>query len=238
MQVPERSTPPFELPGDTPRPGVPGEGERAPSPVELRARATIAVHHLVTAPTSLEGFVQQVADAVGSRLEVVVVVFELHRPGGPTVTSRPPDGPEPVVNLASVARDGTQVALRLYCGGTPTRQAVELAEVYLSVIARVVHLRLRLDDQETVNADLRAAAASRSMIDQAMGVMMLQNRCSAPEAFAILRQASQNRGLKLRDVAAAILDGVSDEASVAVTTGPVDTPGPRPSPGSHRTPGT
>lgn len=40
------------------------------------------------------------------------------------------------------------------------------------------------------------------MIDQALGVLMGQQRCSSAEAFKLLRAASNHRNRKLRDVAA------------------------------------
>jgi AmiR/NasT family two-component response regulator len=50
---------------------------------------------------------------------------------------------------------------------------------------------------------------SRSVIDQAMGVVMAQNRCDADAAFAILTRASQNRNIKLRDIARSTVLSVS-----------------------------
>lgn len=41
---------------------------------------------------------------------------------------------------------------------------------------------------------------------------MAQNRCSADEAFQILRGASQNRDVKLRDLAAALVGGIAGTA--------------------------
>ena len=57
--------------------------------------------------------------------------------------------------------------------------------------------------------DMRAAMASRAVIEQAKGVIMAQNRCDADTAFAILSRASQARNLKLRDVARGLVDGVT-----------------------------
>ena len=65
---------------------------------------------------------------------------------------------------------------------------------------------VRLARQSTEVAHLQQALVSRSTIDQALGVLMGQNRCSRDEAFGILRRASQNRNIKLRDVAAAVID--------------------------------
>ncbi|HWO63364.1 MAG TPA: ANTAR domain-containing protein, partial [Umezawaea sp.] len=56
---------------------------------------------------------------------------------------------------------------------------------------------------------MRTAMASRSVIDQAMGVVMAQNRCSAEAAFALMTRASQNRNIKLREIARGIVANVS-----------------------------
>jgi GAF domain-containing protein len=58
--------------------------------------------------------------------------------------------------------------------------------------------------------DMRAAMDSRAVIEQAKGVIMAQNRCNAEHAFAILRQASMGRNVKLRDIASAIVAAVDD----------------------------
>jgi GAF domain-containing protein len=58
---------------------------------------------------------------------------------------------------------------------------------------------------------LRASLASRAVIDQALGVIMGQERCTQAEAFGVLRVASQQRNIKLRDLAAEIVTEVSGE---------------------------
>jgi GAF domain-containing protein len=78
----------------------------------------------------------------------------------------------------------------------------------------VVGLAARLAEHAQRAEDLAAALASRSTIDQALGVVMAQRRCSADEAFGVLRGASQNRNVKLRDVAAEVLAAVSGQRPV------------------------
>jgi AmiR/NasT family two-component response regulator len=56
---------------------------------------------------------------------------------------------------------------------------------------------------------LRDALASRSVIDQALGILMDQQRCDADQAFELLRNASQHRNRILRDAAADIVRAVS-----------------------------
>jgi AmiR/NasT family two-component response regulator len=52
---------------------------------------------------------------------------------------------------------------------------------------------------------------SRRVIDQAIGIVMAQNRCTADEAFGVLKRASQHRNTKLRQVAADVVTSVSGE---------------------------
>ena len=64
---------------------------------------------------------------------------------------------------------------------------------------------LRVAETHAENANLRIALSSRSVIDQALGILIAQQQCSVQEAFALLRQASQGRNVKLREVAAQIV---------------------------------
>ncbi len=55
---------------------------------------------------------------------------------------------------------------------------------------------------------------SRTAIDIAVGVIMAQNRCSQSAAMAILRTASNSRNIKLRDVAAGVIESVSPDPAL------------------------
>jgi AmiR/NasT family two-component response regulator len=77
--------------------------------------------------------------------------------------------------------------------------------------AAALALSLRQADQAQVQLQLREAMASRTVIDQAMGILMAQQRCTADEAFETLRAASQHRNRKLRGVAADIIIRVSGQ---------------------------
>ncbi|MCM3660395.1 GAF and ANTAR domain-containing protein [Georgenia satyanarayanai] len=75
--------------------------------------------------------------------------------------------------------------------------------------SRALTMAVRLAQHAELSAQLQAALTSRAVIDQAIGVVMGQNRCGADEAFAVLRTASQNRNVKLRAVAEEIVAAVS-----------------------------
>jgi hypothetical protein len=81
-------------------------------------------------------------------------------------------------------------------------------QVFIDTATGAVSLALRIADQAKLNADLRNTLASRTVIDQAIGIMMAQQRCPATEAFALLSRASQNRNVKLHDLAVEIVAAV------------------------------
>jgi GAF domain-containing protein len=86
--------------------------------------------------------------------------------------------------------------------------------------ARALALALRLADRSEMSTHLQTALASRAVIDQALGVIMGQNRCTAEAAFDILRTTSQNRNVKLRDVAADLITAVSGKPPSTVPASP------------------
>lgn len=53
--------------------------------------------------------------------------------------------------------------------------------------------------------DLKAALASRTDIDLAVGIIMGQRRCSQDEAVEVLRLQSNRRNVKMRDLAAELV---------------------------------
>lgn len=57
-------------------------------------------------------------------------------------------------------------------------------------------------------ADLRAALSSRTSIDLAAGILMGRHRCSQQVAVEMLRRASNQRNVKLRDLAAELVRSV------------------------------
>jgi GAF domain-containing protein len=92
-----------------------------------------------------------------------------------------------------------------------TANQLRQAEGFAIEAARALRLAWRLADQVELTHHLEAAMASRTVIDQALGIIMGQNRCTADEAFDILRAASSHRNVKLRDVAHDIVTRVSGQ---------------------------
>jgi GAF domain-containing protein len=111
--------------------------------------------------------------------------------------------------------DGETVgALNLYATrpGAFTDAARQQALAFVDQGSAALGVILRQADQALLHQQLTDAMLSRSVIDQALGVVMGQQRCTATEAFTLLRQASQNRNRKLRDVAAEIITQVTGQS--------------------------
>lgn len=113
--------------------------------------------------------------------------------------------------LPRAVRPGVQIALNLYADAPHAWDgaAMAVAEMYADEIARTVELFLRTSDQAEMNADLRAALVSRAVIDQAIGVIMAENRCTSQEAMGILRAAARHRKTKLRVLASSVVESVT-----------------------------
>jgi hypothetical protein len=62
---------------------------------------------------------------------------------------------------------------------------------------------------EVAYARLLAKLQSMPVIEQAKGILMAESRCTAEEAFAMLRAASQRSNLKVRDLAQEIVARVA-----------------------------
>ena len=58
---------------------------------------------------------------------------------------------------------------------------------------------------------LRSSLTSRTVIDHALGIIMARGNCTQARAFAILRSASQNSNVKIRDIASAVVTSVTGE---------------------------
>ena len=104
-------------------------------------------------------------------------------------------------------------ALNLYArdasafGPAEARRAENFAESASSVLS----LAERLASDAALIDQLRSTLTSRTVIDQALGIIMAREHCNQTRAFAILRSASQNSNVKLRDIASAVVTSVTGE---------------------------
>lgn len=76
-----------------------------------------------------------------------------------------------------------------------------IAKQFVDPAALILVGVLRRLSQDDLIAQLNAALASRAVIDQAIGIIMARHACSAADAFGVLRRMSNDRNVKLRDLA-------------------------------------
>jgi GAF domain-containing protein len=108
--------------------------------------------------------------------------------------------------------DGNTIgALNIYAGAPSAFSDADRthADQFATEASRALALAVRLAERTEMSAQLEEALASRAVIDQALGIIMSERRCTADEAFELLRTISQNTNVKLHDVAASMVAAVS-----------------------------
>lgn len=95
--------------------------------------------------------------------------------------------------------------------GAFTPEVAAAARRFAADAARPLLLALRISQLRESREDLAAAMQSRTIIDMAIGAIMAQNRCGREAAFKILRNTSNNRNMKIRDVAAAVVASIAGD---------------------------
>lgn len=87
--------------------------------------------------------------------------------------------------------------------------AQQRAELFTTHVSALLTAVVRQARQVELSDQLRGALAARTVIDQAVGIVMDQQRCDAARAFEFLREASQHQNRKLREIAGDIVTAVS-----------------------------
>lgn len=101
-------------------------------------------------------------------------------------------------------------ALNLY--GVEPESMARGRDAARSCAARVgdaINVALRVERHRESTADVRTALLSRSVIDQAIGILMAQERIDASIAMQRLRRVSQDHNVKLRDLCTDLVARVS-----------------------------
>jgi transcriptional regulator with GAF, ATPase, and Fis domain len=97
-------------------------------------------------------------------------------------------------------------ALNLSCRETDGFDQVDeqMLSLFTAPATAAIVVTRRYSEIRDLAAQLEQALQSRATIDQAIGIVMAESRCNPADAFAILGRASNNRNMKLRDLAAEI----------------------------------
>ncbi|WP_109003984.1 GAF and ANTAR domain-containing protein [Streptomyces rishiriensis] len=117
------------------------------------------------------------------------------------------------LSLPIAAHTHTAGALNLYAAPPRAFECSDLGALR-SLAAQAtggIALAQRISETQEFAAQMQTAMQSRSVIDQAIGVIMGRRRCTADEAFGVLRSASQQRNVKLRDVCAELITSITGQ---------------------------
>ncbi|MEK0157376.1 GAF and ANTAR domain-containing protein [Arthrobacter oryzae] len=104
---------------------------------------------------------------------------------------------------------GSAAALNCYSRSTDAFDDATVAsvEAHTDSISRILRLALRVHPAEIYPEHLRSALKSRAVIDAAVSLVILQNRCSRDEAMELLHLAAQATNARLHTIASDILSG-------------------------------
>jgi len=111
--------------------------------------------------------------------------------------------PIPLEGAATAALNFYSPAVDAFSG-----ESILAARHFAEEVSVSLRLAVRIAELTESSADMRTAMQSRTTIDLAVGVIMGQNRCSQDAAMSILKAASSARNIKLRDVAASVLQSL------------------------------
>lgn len=95
-------------------------------------------------------------------------------------------------------------ALNMYATTTHPfdAEAQETIALLTALAAATITAAMRHYNEATLTDHLRSALSSRSVIDQAIGIVIASQHCTPDEAFDALRASSQHRNIPLRQIAA------------------------------------
>lgn len=115
--------------------------------------------------------------------------------------------------LAAPIRVGDEVlgVLNVYSRDFEAFQlaGMRVIELLAEATGAVIHHVGEEKQLRDLSAQLEEAMQSREVIEQAKGALMAQYRCSAEEAFARLATVSQNRNIRIRELAQTLIDGLA-----------------------------
>src|SRR4051794_25534534 len=113
------------------------------------------------------------------------------------------------LSLPLVVGERGRGALNLYASHPHafTDADVRAGQSWTGQASGALSVAWRMAEREAALDNLTQGMVTRQVIGQAVGLLMAQRRCTAAEAFALLKAASQRNNEKLRDVAHRMVAG-------------------------------
>ena len=109
--------------------------------------------------------------------------------------------------------DDSRAALNCYSieAGTFDPETVASIGKHAESLSRILRLALRLHTPDPYPVHLRSAFESRAIVDAAISLIMIQNRCSRDSALRLIQLASRNSDKRLHEIAEDILQRAGSE---------------------------
>jgi GAF domain-containing protein len=113
--------------------------------------------------------------------------------------------------------DGSRSALNCYSTqpGTFDPETVAAVEEHAASLSRILRLAMRVHPTDAYPEHLRSALQSRAVVDAAVSLIMVHNRCGHEDAVKLLHLASRRSNRRLHDIAQDILQRASDIPVIA-----------------------
>jgi GAF domain-containing protein len=108
--------------------------------------------------------------------------------------------------------DGSRAALNCYSTKAHafSPETIAAVEEHAKSLSRILRLAMRVHAPEPYPQHLRSALRSRAIVDSAVSLIMVHNRCSREAAVELLQLASRSSNRRMHDIAQDILRNVSD----------------------------
>ena len=121
------------------------------------------------------------------------------------------EGIRAVLAVPIATDPGAAAALNCYSRTSGVFDEATVAEVerHATSISRILRLALKVHPPEIYPEHLRSALKSRAIIDAAVALVMVQNRCSRERAMELLHLAARATDTRLHTIAADILQGAA-----------------------------
>jgi AmiR/NasT family two-component response regulator len=112
--------------------------------------------------------------------------------------------------------------LNCYSPGTGAfdPETVSALKKHAASLSKILQLAMRLYPAAPYPEHLRTALASRAVVDAAVALIMLQNRCSRDTAIRTLQLAARNSNEHLLVIAQDLLQQVTDLPGRPLSTNP------------------
>lgn len=117
-----------------------------------------------------------------------------------------------ILAVPIVTDRGSSAALNCYSNrpGAFDADTLEAVQRHAESLSKILRLALRMHSADPYPAALRSVLDSRAVVDAAISLIMVENRCSRESAMKLLHLAAKNSDQRLHEIARDILTRTGD----------------------------